>query len=94
MLSYSYWLCEIYHYLKYLGARIMDDKQNEVSSLTAKRDELRQRLSDIEKDYKQGLDPNSTERAIQLENAEVLDGIAKAASDELEQIEAKLAALK
>ena len=71
----------------------MTNVQDEISSLIAKRDELRQRISDIEKDYRQGLDPDSEERAVQLENAEVLDGIAKAASEELERIEAKLAEL-
>lgn len=61
--------------------------------LLDKRDTLRSRLEAIEKDYRQGLDADSEEQAQQLENAEVLDGIAKAAADELRQIEAKLAAL-
>ena len=60
----------------------MNDKQSEIFSLTAKRDELRQ------------LDADSEERAVQLENAEVLEGIAKAAAEQLEQVEARLAALK
>ena len=66
---------------------------DEKSTLLAKRDELRERLRAIEKDYKQGLDADSEERAQQLENAEVLDGIAKAAADELAAIEEKLAKL-
>ena len=72
----------------------MSEKENEISSLIEKRDELRQRLSDIENDYKQGLDADSEERAVQLENAEVLEGIAKAASEELQRIEERLAELK
>ena len=64
------------------------------SELIAKRDELRERLAAIERDYRQGLDPDSGERAVQLENAEVLDGIARAARDELENIEKQLAELK
>jgi len=71
----------------------MNDRTNQIASLTEKREELRQRLNDIENDYKQGLDPDSEERAVQLENAEVLEGIAKAASEELQKIEEQLAAL-
>jgi hypothetical protein len=67
-----------------------DEKQQ----LLAKRDELRARLKSIEKDYRQGLDANSEEQAIQLENAEVLAGIAKAAEEELQQVEEKLAKLE
>jgi len=61
--------------------------------LLSKRDELRERLEAIERDYRQGLDADSEERAVQLENAEVLDGIARAAREELERIEKELAAL-
>lgn len=67
--------------------------EDEKSKLLAKRDELRERLAAIEKDYKQGLDADAEERAQQLENAEVLDGIAKAAADELAAVEEKLAKL-
>lgn len=63
------------------------------SLLIKKRDQLRQRLADINKDYQRGLDADSEERAVQLENAEVLDGIAKATTEELERIEAELAKL-
>jgi hypothetical protein len=62
-------------------------------ALLAKRDELRERLEAIERDYRQGLDRDSEEQAIQLENAEVLDGIARATRDELDNIEKKLAEL-
>jgi len=58
--------------------------------LEAKRNELLDRLTSINNDYKQGLDPDSSERAIQLENAEVLEGIAKATQDEIDRIEAEL----
>ena len=56
----------------------MDKEQTEKETLINKRNELRQRLEDIESDYRRGLDPDSGERAVQLENAEVLEGIAKA----------------
>ena len=59
--------------------------------LLKKRDELCQRLEEIEKDYRQGLDPDSEEQAIQLENAEVLEGIAKSTSEQLQEIEKQLA---
>ena len=63
------------------------------AELIKKRDELRQRLDKIEADYRQGLDSDSEEQAIQLENAEVMEGIAKAASEELQAIDQKLAKL-
>lgn len=65
--------------------------KDELQSLMARRDELRERIEAIEKDYRQGLDADSEEQAMQLENAEVLAGIGKIAADELEEIEKKLA---
>ena len=64
-----------------------DEKQQ----LLKKRDELRARLESIEKDYRQGLDADSEEQAQQLENAEVLAGIAKSTAEELQRIEEQLA---
>lgn len=63
------------------------DKQ----SLLARRDALRERLEAIERDYRQGLDADAEEQAVQLENADVLEGIAKAAAEELAQVEQQLA---
>ena len=60
------------------------------AQLIERRNELRSRLEAIEKDYQQGLDSDSEERAQQLENAEVLEGIAKAAAEELQEIEKQL----
>lgn len=65
--------------------------EEELQKLKARRDELRARLEAIEADYRKGLDANSEEQAVQLENAEVLAGIGKVAADELEAIEKKLA---
>ena len=62
--------------------------------LIARRDELRERLNAIEQDYRRGLDPDFEEQAVQLENAEVLAGIAKAAAEELAQIEQQLVTLE
>jgi len=68
------------------------DKDKEMmQQLLNRREELVARLESIEKDYRSGLDADSTERAVQLENAEVLDRIASAAADELQKIEEKLA---
>lgn len=63
------------------------------AELISKRDELYTRLRAIEEDYRRGLDADSSERAVQLENAEVLDGIARSTAEELERIEQQLAAL-
>jgi RNA polymerase-binding transcription factor DksA len=68
----------------------MSDKE----TLLARKSELKKKIEAIEKDYRQGLDANSKERAVQLENAEVLEGIAKAAAEELQQIEKQLAKLE
>ena len=61
--------------------------------LLEKRDKLRARLEAIESDYRSGLDADSEEQATQLENAEVLAGIAKAAAEELKKVEEQLEAL-
>ena len=72
-----------------------DPLETQIAELTEKRDALRARLEAIEKDYRQAqlLDADSEERAQQLENAEVLAGIARATADELRRIEDKLAEL-
>lgn len=67
-----------------------NDLEQEIAELTQKRDALRARLVAIEKDYRAGLSADSEEQAIQLENEEVLAGIAKATADELARIEARL----
>ena len=71
----------------------MSSESDKKSLLLAKRDELRKRLEAIEADYRRGLDADSEERAMQLENAEVLEGIAKATREELDRIEKELAEL-
>ncbi len=69
------------------------DTQSNIEALIAKRDELRERLEKIESDYRRGLDADAEEQAIQLENAEVLEGIAKVTAEELAKIEEQLAEL-
>ena len=72
----------------------MSNDSNEVAThrkqLLEKRDKLRARLEAIESDYRSGLDADSEEQATQLENAEVLAGIAKVAAEELRKIEKQL----
>jgi hypothetical protein len=64
--------------------------EQEIAELTKRRDELRARLDSIEHDYRAGLSADSEEQAIQLENAEVLAGIAKSSAEELARIEKRL----
>ena len=74
----------------------MSDKPaglEEKARLLAERDALRARLEAIGNEYRQGLDADSEERAVQLENREVLDGIARATSAELQRVERRLAEL-
>lgn len=70
------------------------DTTTEQARLEQQRDELRARLDAIREDLRQPLEADSEERAIQLENREVLEGIARAASEELARIEQRLARLK
>ena len=65
----------------------------EVAALREKRKALKSRLEEIEADYRRGLDADSEERAVQLENADVLDGIARSIAEELQAVEKKLAEL-
>jgi len=71
----------------------MSNTQNEKQQLIEQRNELRARLEAIEKDYRQGLDADAEEQAVQLENAEVQEAIAKSTAEELQRIEEKLAKL-
>jgi len=60
-------------------------------SLIAERNRLRSKLEAIEADFKRGLDRDSEERAIQLENAETLAEIQRVTAEELAAVENKLA---
>jgi len=62
-----------------------------LARLLLRRDALRTRLNAISADAHRGLDPNSTERAVELENAEVLNEIARVTSEELHRIESTIA---
>ena len=72
----------------------MTQREITKEELLAKRNELRARLESIEADYRRGLDADSEERATQLANADVLDGIARATAEELQRLEVLLAKMK
>lgn len=56
-------------------------------ALLNQRNNLRKRLSAIQKDFAKGLDQDWEEQAIELENAEVLNEIARVTGEELSKIE-------
>ena len=62
------------------------DTTKRLQELIIKRDELLNRVESIKKDFRKGLDKNSSEQAIELENAEVLDEIARVSMEELGRI--------
>jgi len=68
----------------------MTETDQEIQQLRARREALRERLQAIHRDYGQGLDRDADEQAQQLENAEVLAGLEKAAAEELEAVEKRL----
>jgi hypothetical protein len=65
-----------------------------LEALTEKRDELMKRLADIRKDLRSGLDADSKEQAIELENLEVLQEIARVAEDDLGRVNQQISALE
>jgi RNA polymerase-binding transcription factor DksA len=56
--------------------------------------ELQERLDAIKRDYAGGLDRDSGEQAVQLENAEVLEKLSRKALEELRAIDHKLRKLE
>ena len=64
-----------------------------LEELIQSRDELLKRLEAISKDLRGGLDADSKEQAIQLENMQVLQEIARVTQENLLQINKQIAAL-
>ena len=62
--------------------------------LMQSRDDLLKRLEAISKDLRGGLDADSKEQAIQLENMQVLQEIARVTQENLQQINQQIAALR
>lgn len=61
--------------------------------LLKKRQELVDRVNAIKADYRRGLDADSEERAIQLENRETLNEIERVSLEEIARIDEQLKAL-
>ena len=61
-----------------------------LEELKARKGELEARIDAIRNDLKSGLDPDSEEQAVQLENYEVLMGLLKNAENELGDINEQL----
>ncbi len=72
----------------------MHDTDDELQRLRNRRDELRERLAAIRRDYGRGLEPDFAEQAVELENAEVLAEIARVSAEELERVERRIMALE
>ena len=68
--------------------------KEKLEELQHKKLELESRVKAIEKDIKSGLDPDSSEQAVQLENYEVLLGILKNTEEELNTVNKKILELE
>lgn len=72
----------------------MPADENKREQLLEKRQELKERVEAVRRDFAGGLDPDFEEQAVQLENAEVLNELLRQALSELEDIEQKLRRLE
>ena len=64
--------------------------QDNINELNNRKIELEDRIRAIQNDIKSGLDPDSEEQAVQLENYEVLLELLKTAESELSEINERL----
>ncbi|RLA18685.1 MAG: TraR/DksA family transcriptional regulator [Gammaproteobacteria bacterium] len=62
--------------------------------LVEKRKELTRRVESVDRDFRSGWDPDSSERAVEMENEPVLTELRREASEELLQIEQALERLR
>ena len=65
----------------------------DLQALEARRKELKERIAAIHRDLGRGLEKDYEEQAIQLENLEVLQEIARVAEEDLRKVELELAGL-
>jgi hypothetical protein len=65
----------------------------DLQALEARRKELKDRIAAIHRDLGRGLEKDYEEQAIQLENLEVLQEIARVAEEDLHKVELELAGL-
>jgi len=68
--------------------------ESDMKSLLLRESELQERLKAISADIRGGLDPDSEERAVQLENREVLEEIERVTSLELARVRELIARAK
>ena len=68
--------------------------EKNLAELIQSRDEMLKRLDAISKDLRGGLDADSKEQAIQLENIPVLEEIARVTQQNLQQINRQIATLQ
>ena len=68
----------------------MEMTPERVAWLKKRKQELEDRISAIKRDYQQGLSADSSEQAVELENAEVLAEIQRLAVEELRHINEEL----
>jgi RNA polymerase-binding transcription factor DksA len=63
-------------------------------ALKARQQELQTKIAAIHADFKRGLDPDASDRAIELENAEVLNEILRVTEKELASVNEALLRLR
>ena len=68
--------------------------ESEMKSLLVREAKLQERLQAIAADVRSGLDPDSEERAVQLENREVLEEIERVTTEELARVRQLIAAAR
>ncbi len=64
----------------------MTNRQQDVQTLTEKRDELLDRLERIRNDLESGLDADLDDQSVELENRETLMEIARVTEEELHEV--------
>jgi hypothetical protein len=67
---------------------------SEIERLSARKNELEFRLHSIRCDFRRGLDRDSEEQALQLENMEVLQEISRVTERELDKVNRRLSELR
>ncbi len=64
-----------------------------IEQLEQRKVELEQRIEAIKADFAQGLEADSEERAVQLQNTEVLNALMRLALNELSKVNERLSTL-
>jgi len=64
--------------------------EESISDLLKRRKQLQAKIDSIKQDFRRGLDKDSSERAVELENAEVLNELLRVSEQQLVDINEKL----